>query len=86
MPFIWEKPGTEIINLAWSKDLYNWDHKVIFDNSKIDNRTQNHTNWEFKRTNPAPLLLENDTVILMYRGSPDNRGPEDLKWCNMDIP
>ena len=46
---------------------------MILDNSKKDDRTTNESSWEYSRSNPSALLLENDTVLLMYRGTPKDR-------------
>jgi hypothetical protein len=56
-------PYLASIHVATSKSLYGpW---TIYPNISY-----RHDNWNYYITNPCPLVLNNDTVILAYRGNP----------------
>merc|ERR1719367_1403391 len=42
-----------------------WDERVIF----VSDFTNPHK-WNCNKSNPSPILFENGTVLLMYRGTP----------------
>jgi len=47
-----------------------WDERVIFETDFT-----NLDKWNCNKTNTSPILMENGTVLLMYRGTPCNRDP-----------
>jgi len=57
-----------------------WDERVIFETDFT-----NLDKWNCNKTNTSPILMENGTVLLMYRGTPCNRDPncknETINLC-----
>ena len=65
------KPDTDVINVAWSKSIYGpWQQRSIL---RAASPTDPQTRWNCHNSNPAPLVLANGTVLLMYRGSACDR-------------
>jgi hypothetical protein len=69
-PLEW-KPQTDIISVAWSKSIKGpWHSKVVLDSASPNT---NQTAWDCHNSNPAPLVLPNGTVLLMFRGTACDR-------------
>jgi hypothetical protein len=62
-----DQNGESGISLLTSRDLLTWDSVgMIFNGSAVRGA------WDADATNPSALVLSNGTVILAYRGCPEN--------------
>ena len=58
--------GESGVSLLTSRDLYSWEPQGMVFNGSAP------TSWDADTSNPSPLVLANGTVVLAYRGCPEN--------------
>ncbi len=68
------------ISLAYTKDIVNgpWNHKIVLRNNQEPLNESEKLNWKCSMNNPTAHILQNGTVVLIFRANacpPYNRPP-----------